>query len=125
MKKAKVDRLIREKMAEAHRSGMCDGERRERERHTEILLPDIKGLVYLVPPPSEPRKTVAFRAGSVWMDPFEPSQYRVPFDTHMQIDFEPIVKAVSFSNGAQIRWFDWKPLGPYPVSELPQMRRYG
>ena len=30
--------------------------------------------------------------------------------------------ALTFANGQMIRWLHWRPVGPYPVTELAQVR---
>ncbi len=122
MKKKKVDALIRQFAAEAERRGEERGRREERRRHENLIPAPRDGMVYLDGDPSRDGKT-----RNVVVMPPHASYLRYdratpPLSRHtLCIDFEAVPMALSLSNGLQVRWFHWKPIGPYPITELARV----
>ncbi len=126
MKKKKVDALIRKFQAEAERRGEERGRREERRKHENLIPAPRDGFAYLNGDPSRDGKIRSV----VVMPPSYAVGYATPLDmwemprasSYQRLDFEAVPMALSLSNGFQVRWFHWKPIGPYPVSELAVLR---
>lgn len=124
MKKAKVDRLIKKFQAEGRAAGERAGAERERARWT-ALLPDRgqDNVVWLGPKPEHLHYVVPImpRRSSAFPGDLRDLSYQYSRVIE-RMDFEAVPKAVVLTNGLSIRWMDWRPRGPYPVSELAVMR---
>lgn len=124
MKKAKVDAIIKRKAAEARHSGERIGAERERQRWTALLpVPGDRQVTWLFEPPKALQHSliIAPRSGPAFPSDFTDPVYRYERD-YQRMDFEAVPMALSLASGQQIRWFHWKPRGPYPVSELAVLR---
>jgi hypothetical protein len=121
VKKAKVDRVVAEKTSRAFREGMIAGASEERERATRIYPIPADGMVYLDSLPAERRRRIYIRPGYVNRSDAYGAQHNMPLDFGhgggIVLEFEPVQKNIAFSNGMRVVWFDWKPIGPYPVTE--------
>ena len=126
MKKNKVDALIRRFVAEAERRGEERGRREERRRHENLIPAPRDGMVYLSGDPSRDgkiRSVVVMPPGYAAFDAMPLDMWDAHRATSYQrLDFEAVPMALSLSNGLQVRWFNWKSIGPYPVSELAVLR---
>lgn len=123
MKKSKVTAIVKKHVAEARASAEQAGAERERRRW-ERLLP-MRGDEHVTwldrGPPDKLRTVVVLEPTSARFFPVDPVTF-YPSREYQRIDFEPIPMALTLATGQQIRWFHWKPRGPYPVSELAVMR---
>jgi hypothetical protein len=129
MKKAKVDRIIRRYQAEAlargRATGVSEGRAMERQRWEALLpVPGDQQVTWLHEPPKSLRYTLAIfpRSGRVaFPSDFSDMAYRYEPGAQ-RLEFEAVPMALSLASGHQIRWFHWKPRGPYPVSGLAVLR---
>ncbi len=124
MKKSKVDKLIKKFKQSSWDEGVVHGVKTERAKW-ERLLP-IRGdsnVTWLDNgPPGKLRTVVVLEPTSERLFPVDPNACFMPSRGYQRIDFEPVPMALSLATGQQIRWFHWKPIGPYPVTELAVMR---
>lgn len=124
MKKYKVNKLIQQFSAQSRVEGIAQGIKTERSKW-ECLLP-IRGdsnVTWLDNRPPDKLRTVAvLEPTSERYFPIDPDAMFMSSRGYQRIDFEPIPMALSLATGQQIRWFHWKPIGPYPVTELAVMR---
>jgi hypothetical protein len=125
MKKKKVDAIVRKYQAEARAAGERAGAERERDRWTALLpVPGDRQMTWLHEPPKSLHYTLVIhpRSGSVAF-PSDFSNLAYRYEPIVQrLEFEAVPMAMSLASGHQIRWFHWKPRGPYPVSELAVLR---
>ena len=117
MKKAKVDRLIKEREAKARSAGREQGRREERARYEETMLAPRDGLVWLGTRPPCDHYTIAMPRGYhvPGLDPMASYAY---MESATRVEFKLKQKGIAFSNGMSVRWADWEPMGPYPVVDF-------
>lgn len=122
MKKAKVQKIINRLVNEARNDGFTKGitsgridERKRWERY--LPLDRDSNITYLDKYPDKLR-TVAVYSDRDFLYAIDTRPDRYYEAPYKRIDFEPVPMALTLANGHQIRWFHWKPHGPYPVSEL-------
>ena len=122
-KKSKVDELIKSFSEKAKKDGYQDGVAAERRKWTRYLPADREShITWLEKPPTDRLKTVVVITVNEYerYALYRPDQFYMN-SSYMHIDFEPVPMALNLASGQQIRWFHWKPRGPYPVSELAVM----
>lgn len=128
MKRSKVDAVVRKYSAEARAAGERSGQDIERRRWEALLpIPGDQNVVWLDEPPKTLRRVLAIAP----RDPRGPFGVLGPYDDRfdfrmarsiLRLEFEGVPMALTIANGVQVRWFHWKPRGPYPVSELAVLR---
>jgi len=120
MKKAKVDRLIKEHAAKARAAGREQGKREERSHYEEtIFAPSRDGMIWLGNhPPTRDYYTIAMPQGYSAGVQFDPDAAYVFHRSDMRVDFKLRQKGIAFANGVSVRWADWEPMGPYPVVDF-------
>lgn len=125
MKRAKVDAVVRKYAAEARAAGERVGAERERDRWVALLpVPGDQHVTWLHEPPKALRYTllVCARSGlAAFPSDFSDLAYRYE-PSAQRLEFEAVPMAMSLASGHQIRWFHWKPRGPYPAHELAVLR---
>lgn len=123
MKKSKVDKLIKKFTNESFKDGKTEGMLKERSRLEKILPPP--GSVYDVcqigPVPEALRFIVPIMDRMPDRFPVS-SKCGEHFGHEQRIEFEAVQMALILTTGQQFRWFHWKPVGPYPVTELGVLR---
>lgn len=123
MKKSKVDRLIKKHADEARAAGERAGAAKERARYESVMLPQRDGITWLGEPPRSMHITIAMPQGFRAMQ-FDPNSYDRMFErSSTRIDFRLRQKGITLANGVVIRWADWEPMGPYPVSDIAEPPR--
>jgi len=125
VKKAKVTAIIKKYEAAARAVGEAAGRDRERRRWEALLpVPGDQHVTWLQEPPKSLHYTLAIfpRSGAMaFPSDFSDLAYR--YEPQAQrLEFEAVPMAMTLASGHQIRWFHWKPRGPYPVSELAVLR---
>lgn len=122
MKKSKVDAVVRKFAAAARVAGERDGRADERRRWEALLpVPGHQEVTWL----HEPPRTLHYQLLVMPRDRrtfFQADHETRPSFEAVRLDFEAVPMALSLASGHQIRWFHWKPRGPYPVSELAVLR---
>ncbi len=127
MKKSKVDALIKKFSNDAFKDGKTEGQLKERSRWEKILPPpgSVDNVCYVGPTPEALRFIVPILENGrypIRMPMSKDYDYYYMRSQFSRIEFEAIPMALTLTTGQQFRWFHWKPIGPYPVSELAVMR---
>jgi hypothetical protein len=125
VRKSKADRLIKKFAAEAKAAGERVGQERERDRWTALLpVPGNQEVTWLHEPPKTLHHTlIAMPRSGMRAFAADFSNLAYSYRPEVQrLEFEAVPMALSLASGHQVRWFHWKPRGPYPVSELAVLR---